>query len=616
MSNIVGKIRPLIDKDGNYVFPETSVDAVYFPDGTTVSEKLDETVFFDEDVDTIEIEKADGVKRLDNLESSVSGITSQLDTIAINVDSLGAKGDGYSNDTEIINKALENLKKSEKLILSPNKIYMVDQLNIPSDTVFDFNGGIIKKITCSDNSYRILNINNVENITLINPILVGDRETHIGVTGEWGHGIEILESNNIKIYNPTISQCWGDGIYIGGNTKPSENINIIGTSNIKKCRRQGVSIVYAKNVNMDILNISDIDGTAPMCAIDIEANTQNDILENISINTINAHNCNGALSVVGKGGLLSNINVDTINIVNAKTYPLSFFYSNSNDTTELNNIDSVVNINNVYIKSSIREVVKFGEYIIGKVPRVYIKNILLDSFEYGTGLDDTVDKAIITIVSTRNESKYLNVGGINIDNIIVNKANVDFYFTTFINRSTSSFILEDVKINNTIYNSNNINILNNNFNYLKINNVFVANHKLNNILTSSDFIIKDGHNIAKTNLLRLTWYVKNATILSKMDYIKFEKHSSIADYKVFINGVETTNFSNIYNMMNVTIYIYVDEINKTINILYTNYLTLYRSSSKLTNPVGGEIQYYSNANKVIYYTGSKWIDMMGNDITN
>ena len=45
MSNIVGKIRPLIDKDGNYVFPETSVDAVYFPDGTTISEKLDGTVF-------------------------------------------------------------------------------------------------------------------------------------------------------------------------------------------------------------------------------------------------------------------------------------------------------------------------------------------------------------------------------------------------------------------------------------------------------------------------------------------------------------------------------------------------------------------------------------------
>lgn len=86
---LIGNIKPLIDKDGNYVFPETSVDAVYFPDGTTVSDKLDGSVFFDEDIDSIEIEKADGVKRLETIENSVNdinenitGIASQLDNIA------------------------------------------------------------------------------------------------------------------------------------------------------------------------------------------------------------------------------------------------------------------------------------------------------------------------------------------------------------------------------------------------------------------------------------------------------------------------------------------------------------------------------------------------------
>ena len=38
---------------------------------------------------------------------------------------------------------------------------------------------------------------------------------HTGNTGEWGHGIAVFGSTNVTIENVDISQCWGDGIYLG-----------------------------------------------------------------------------------------------------------------------------------------------------------------------------------------------------------------------------------------------------------------------------------------------------------------------------------------------------------------------------------------------------------------
>lgn len=39
---ISGFVKPLKDKQGNYIFPETSSEAVYCPDGNTIENKFTE----------------------------------------------------------------------------------------------------------------------------------------------------------------------------------------------------------------------------------------------------------------------------------------------------------------------------------------------------------------------------------------------------------------------------------------------------------------------------------------------------------------------------------------------------------------------------------------------
>lgn len=77
--------------------------------------------------------------------------------------------------------------------------------------------------------YEVLRIHNINDVSLYAPTIIGERDAHIGTKGEWGMGISIRGSEEVNIYNANISNCWGDGIYIG--TGKGINKNIV----IKKC---------------------------------------------------------------------------------------------------------------------------------------------------------------------------------------------------------------------------------------------------------------------------------------------------------------------------------------------------------------------------------------------
>src|SRR5690606_22800228 len=114
----------------------------------------------------------------------------------------------------------------------------------------------------------------------------GDRDDHTALDGEWGMGIGIRGSKNISIFFSDIKDCWGDGIYIGKmNSRDSENI-VIHNSRIDNCRRNGISITSARNVNVSGALISNINGTPPMYGIDIEANNNDDNIEEIVLKDI------------------------------------------------------------------------------------------------------------------------------------------------------------------------------------------------------------------------------------------------------------------------------------------------------------------------------------------
>lgn len=118
--------------------------------------------------------------------------------------------------------------------------------------------------------------------------IIGDKHTHTGIGGEWGMGINLKGAVDATVTGLTIKDCWGDCIYVGGNSR-----NVL----IEKCRldhgrRQGISITKANGVTIRDCIITNVGGTAPEYAIDIEPNKR-DSVDNILIEKVTVKDCEG-----------------------------------------------------------------------------------------------------------------------------------------------------------------------------------------------------------------------------------------------------------------------------------------------------------------------------------
>jgi hypothetical protein len=225
--------------------------------------------------------------------------------------------DGTVDYTKFIQKFLDD----NLVVLFPNFPLLVSHqgLNLKSNQVLIFQPA--SKVLMKPNNqshYSILNLAGVKNVTLFNPVLVGDLNEHQGNAGEWGHGINVLSSSDINIYNANISHCWGDGIYIGENKtskgKSSQNIQIL-SSQINQNRRNGVSIISVVNLLIENSLISNTIGTPPMAGIDIEPNNNNNEIRNIRIVKTTTFNCrNGLVLMLNKlaGEKLKSTSIDIV----------------------------------------------------------------------------------------------------------------------------------------------------------------------------------------------------------------------------------------------------------------------------------------------------------------
>lgn len=176
-----------------------------------------------------------------------------------------------------------------------------DGLTIKDDRTLNFPDGssLIMKPNANER-YGLLNLINANNVIINEPKLVGDRERHLGNTGEWGMGINILSSNNIVIHNPMISDFWGDGIYIGeiphkdrsqyklGDYYSREILIIGGVLN--RNRRNGISVISVKGLKIDGTVIENTEGALPMAGLCIEPNNNEQFLENICVSNVITRN--------------------------------------------------------------------------------------------------------------------------------------------------------------------------------------------------------------------------------------------------------------------------------------------------------------------------------------
>ena len=126
--------------------------------------------------------------------------------------------------------------------------------------------------------------------------IIGDKHTHTGTEGEWGMGINLKGAVNVTVSGLTIKDCWGDCIYVGGNSKDV----LIERCTLDHGRRQGISVTKADGVTIRNCTITNVSGTNPQRAIDIEPNRP-DMVDNILIENVTVRDCEGGfLATRGK----------------------------------------------------------------------------------------------------------------------------------------------------------------------------------------------------------------------------------------------------------------------------------------------------------------------------
>lgn len=169
--------------------------------------------------------------------------------------------------------------------------------------------------------------------------IVGDKSTHTGHEGEWGMGIRLKDSRNVTISGLIIAECWGDCIYIGGDSKNIQISNCV----LRGSRRQGISITKANGVAISNCKIANISGTNPQYAIDIEPNKKCTV-DHVLIKNVTVTNCEGGFrAVIGKEEF-GNARIGKVEILNCNVM------AKSRQTIFLGGCDEAV-VNNCVIET-------------------------------------------------------------------------------------------------------------------------------------------------------------------------------------------------------------------------------------------------------------------------
>lgn len=211
---------------------------------------------------------------------------------------------GCTDDTPYINKKLRDWEDDQKnnkskydYMYIPAGVYHIDAVSGGKDALGNGKfGGIVltsnQKLIMSPSAllvaipnsesddFQVILAFGRDNVTISGGQIIGERKEHKGKSGESGHGINIAGCTNVTIENIEISQCWGDGIYLGmyngwdENGKRKEyysNHITIENCNLHHNRRSNMSITdNVSNVTVRGCQFYYASGTDPECGINIE----------------------------------------------------------------------------------------------------------------------------------------------------------------------------------------------------------------------------------------------------------------------------------------------------------------------------------------------------------
>jgi polygalacturonase len=208
--------------------------------------------------------------------------TLSIGSTVINVQNMGAIGNGVTDDTAAFQAAFKALPASGGTVEVPNGTYMINALEgitMPSHTRLSLaSGATLSAIPNSAERSWVVKVWNVNNVEILGGHIVGERAKHEGTTGEWGYAIDIEGASTVSVHDIELSDCWGDGLVVSGTGSgstlvPATNITINRVTSTNN-RRQGLTIGPANEVYVVNSTFTDQNGTAPQAGIDIEPSTQ------------------------------------------------------------------------------------------------------------------------------------------------------------------------------------------------------------------------------------------------------------------------------------------------------------------------------------------------------
>lgn len=255
---------------------------------------------------------------------------SMIDSAPINVLDYGAKGDGTTDDSASIQAALDATAGTGQTVLIPktsNGTYVVGAqtslycINIPSNTNLIIEPGVtIQAKAGIGANVRILSITSSNNvyISAYGAIVTGIKSEY--TSGEQRHGVIISGSTNVCIEGLTVKDTGGDGFYIGYDSTPSINVSIVDCI-ADNNRRNGCSITSGTNIVFEKCWFTNQSGTNPQCGVDVEPNSNNDVIGDITFRDCYTYNNVGVGYIVSlaqhPGAVTKTVNISFINCIDA-----------------------------------------------------------------------------------------------------------------------------------------------------------------------------------------------------------------------------------------------------------------------------------------------------------